>query len=98
MSKPTLESNNQSTHPNQDSTGKTGPSGSSMETTTLVPNPAGNANTQTGPTTQQAGLDTINSQSQSSRHDITFRCVGYPCLAGGLAGVVKGTQIPFLEI
>ena len=28
MRKPTLESNNQSTHPNQDSTGKTGPSGS----------------------------------------------------------------------
>ena len=87
MRKPTLESNNQSTHPNQDSTGKTGPSGSTMETTTLVPNPAGNANTQTDPTTQQAGLDTNNSQSQS-RYDIT----------GGLASVVKETQIPFLEI
>ena len=64
--------NNQSTHPNQDSTGKTGPSGSSMESTTLVPNPAGNANTQTDPTTQQAGPDTTNSQSQLSRHDTTF--------------------------
>ena len=53
LCKLTLESNNQSTHPNQDSTGKTGPSGSSMESTTLVPNLAGNANTQTNPTTQQ---------------------------------------------
>ena len=77
LRKPTLESNNQSTHPNQGSTGKTGPSGSSMESTTLVPNPTGYANTQTGPTTQQTRPDTTDSQSQLPRRDTTFSRVDY---------------------